>query len=183
MPKPAPRRSPARKSKAPPAVRLRALEPSDLARSLAWVNDPEIARFTGTLFPISMAEEQAWYERLRSDTSMRVLAIETADGVHIGNGGFRDLQPVARKAELFLYIGDRSRQNAGLGTAAITELLRFGFQKLNLHRIWVRVFAYNERALAAFEKCGFTREGLLRDDQFREGRYHDTHVLSLLEPR
>lgn len=165
---------------APRSVRLRALETSDLARSLAWVNDPEITRFTGTLYPISAAEEDEWYKRVQHDPSQRALALEAEDGAHIGNGGFRDIQPVPRKAELWIYIGDRGRQDQGYGPAAILELLRFGFERLNLHRIWVRVFSYNERAVRAFEKCGFRKEGLLRDDVFRDGRHHDTHILSIL---
>ena len=184
MPKLSPRRARARRpAPAPPAVRLRALERADLPRSLAWVNDPEITRFTGTLYPVSAAEEEAWYERLQNDPAQRIFALEIEGGLHVGNGGFRDIQPVPRKAELWIYIGDRSRQQSGVGTAAIRELVKFGFERMNLHRIWVRVFAYNERALKAFEKCGFTREGLLRDDVFRDGRFHDTHVLSVLESR
>ncbi len=167
---------------APAAVRLRALEPADLDRSLAWVNDPEITRFTGTLYPISMAQEQEWYARLQHDAAQRVFALVDREGRHVGNGGFRDIQTVPRKAELWIYLGDKSAQNAGLGTAAIQELVRFGFERMNLHRIWVRVFAYNERARRAFEKAGFEPEGRLRDDVFRDGRYHDTHVLSLLNP-
>jgi RimJ/RimL family protein N-acetyltransferase len=164
-------------------VRLRALERADLPRSLAWVNDPEITRFTGTLYPVSAADEEAWFERVRTDPTQRVLAIETADGRHVGNGGFRDIQPLPRKAELWIYVGDRSRQNAGVGTAAVRELVRFGFERMNLHRIWVRVFAYNERALRTFETCGFLREGLLRDDVFRDGKYFAAHILSILGSR
>jgi RimJ/RimL family protein N-acetyltransferase len=162
-------------------VRLRALERADLPRSLAWVNDPEITRFTGTLFPVSAAEEDAWYERLLADPTQRVFAIETEGGLHVGNAGFRDIQVVPRKAEVWIYIGDRSRQNAGVGAAAVRELVKFGFRRMNLHRIWARVFAYNSRALKMFEGCGFVREGLLREDVFRDARYHDTHVLSILE--
>ncbi|HVP39272.1 MAG TPA: GNAT family protein [Candidatus Saccharimonadales bacterium] len=167
---------------APPAsaVRLRALEPADLGRSLLWVNDPEITRYTGTLFPISSVEEDEWYRSVLHDPAQRIFALETEGGRHVGNGGFRDIQTVARKAELWIYVGDKSRQNAGLGTAAIAELVKFGFERMNLHRIWVRVFAYNERALKAFQRCGFVPEGVLREDAYRDGRYHDTHVLAIL---
>jgi RimJ/RimL family protein N-acetyltransferase len=163
-----------------PAVRLRAIEPGDLGRSLLWVNDPEITRFTGTLYPVSSIEEDEWYRKLLHDPTQRAFALETDGGRHVGNAGFRDIQPVQGKAELWIYIGEKSKQNAGLGTAAIEALVRFGFERMNLHRIWIRVFSYNERALKAFQRCGFAQEGLLRDDQYRDGRYHDTHVLAIL---
>ena len=179
---PAPKPAKSRADAPERSVRLRALEATDLPRSLLWVNDPEITRFTGTLFPISAAEEEEWYKRIQHDPSQRALALEAEDGAHIGNGGFRDIQTVPRKAELWIYLGDKTRQDKGYGPAAIRELLRFGFERLNLHRVWVRVFSYNERAVRAFEKCGFQREGLLRDDVFHAGRYHDTHILSVLRP-
>ncbi|MBI5837828.1 MAG: GNAT family N-acetyltransferase [Candidatus Eisenbacteria bacterium] len=163
-----------------PAVRLRALEPGDLGRALLWVNDPEITRFTGTLFPISSVEEDEWYRRMLHDPTQRAFALETDGGRHVGNAGFRDIQSVPRKAELWIYVGDKSKQNAGLGTAAIHELVKFGFERMNLHRVWVRVFSYNERALKAFQRCGFMPEGVLVDDVWRDGRYHDTHVLAIV---
>jgi RimJ/RimL family protein N-acetyltransferase len=163
-------------------LRLRALEPGDLAHTLVWVNDPEITRFTGTLFPIGSQEHEEWYRQLVHDPTRRAFALEAPDGRYVGNGGFRDIQAIPRKAEIWLYIGDRVRQNAGLGRAAITELVRFGFDRMNLHRIWARVFCYNEPALRAFKACGFVPEGVLRDDSFRDGRYHDSHILAILNP-
>ena len=184
MPKSPPRRAPARKPAPPlPAVRLRALERTDLARSLVWVNDPEITHFTGTLFPVSEVEEEAWYQRVTTDPSWRAFAVETADGRHVGNGGFRNIQWIPRSAEAWLYIGERSQQNAGLGRAALVELLKFGFERMNLHRIWGHVFAYNERSIKMLEACGFEREGVMRDDVFRDGRYYDSYMVSVLAPR
>jgi RimJ/RimL family protein N-acetyltransferase len=166
-----------------PVVRLRALEAGDMARTLVWVNDPEITRFTGTQFPISSVEQDEWYQRLVHDPRQRAFALEGEDGQHIGNGGFRDIQPVHGKAEIWMYIGEKSRQNAGLGTVGIATLIRFGFERMNLHRIWARVFAYNERSLKAALRCGMVQEGLLRDDTYRDGRYHDTHLLGIVRPR
>jgi len=91
-----------------------------------------------------MPEHEAWLARLAGDPTWRGFAIETPDGRHVGNCGFRDIQPIPRKAELWIYIGDRSRQGRGLGQAAIAALLAFGFERMGLHRIWARVFAYNE---------------------------------------
>ena len=56
----------------------------------------------------------------------------------------------------------------------------YAFRTLNLNRIWLHVFEFNERALRAYEKVGFVREGVLRQDVFREGRYWNTVVMGIL---
>jgi RimJ/RimL family protein N-acetyltransferase len=60
-------------------------------------------------------------------------------------------------------------------------LMRLGFDKMNLHRLWLHVHDYNQRAIASYEKCGFKREGVLREEHFARGGYHDTIVMGILE--
>jgi RimJ/RimL family protein N-acetyltransferase len=59
-------------------------------------------------------------------------------------------------------------------------LLRYGFQQLNLHRIYLRVFSENQRAVHLYEKLGFQQEGRWRQAEFRSGRYHDILWMGLL---
>ncbi|HEY6417466.1 MAG TPA: GNAT family protein [Candidatus Binataceae bacterium] len=58
--------------------------------------------------------------------------------------------------------------------------MRLAFDKMNLHRLWLHVFDFNPRAIASYEKCGFKREGVMREDRFHRGRYHDTIVMGIL---
>ena len=60
-------------------------------------------------------------------------------------------------------------------------MMRLAFDKMNLHRLWLHVHDSNARAIASYEKCGFKREGVLRDDHFARGRHHDTIVMAILE--
>ncbi|MCL4252318.1 MAG: GNAT family N-acetyltransferase, partial [Anaerolineae bacterium] len=59
-------------------------------------------------------------------------------------------------------------------------LLRFAFMDLNLHRLELNVFSYNARAIRSYEKIGFMREGVLRETLYRDGVYHDIHVMGIL---
>ena len=59
-------------------------------------------------------------------------------------------------------------------------MVRYGFDTLNLERISLRVFDYNTRAIRAYEKVGFRKEGVLRRDHFSEGAYHDTVIMGIL---
>lgn len=69
----------------------------------------------------------------------------------------------------------------GLGSEAIRLLLRHAFQELRLHRIGIRVLAYNTRAIRAYEKCGFVIEGREREAAFVNGAWHDDVMMGLLE--
>ena len=60
-------------------------------------------------------------------------------------------------------------------------LLRLAFDKVGLHRVQLQVFDFNERAISCYEKCGFRREGMLRDYWFKNGKFRDTLLMSILE--
>ena len=60
-------------------------------------------------------------------------------------------------------------------------LLKHGYENLNLHSLWLRVFELNQRALRAYEKAGFKLEGKFREGQFLEGKYVDVMIMSVLQ--
>ena len=58
--------------------------------------------------------------------------------------------------------------------------LKFAFDELNLHRVQLTVFAYNDRAIALYEKLGFQREGTFREFLHRDGARYDMYLYGLL---
>jgi RimJ/RimL family protein N-acetyltransferase len=62
----------------------------------------------------------------------------------------------------------------------VQTLLGYGFETLNLNRIWLRVYEYNRRAQRVYEKAGLKREGTWREAHFLQGRYWDVHLYSIL---
>lgn len=165
-------------------VRLRDVERDDLPRYVEWLNDPEVRRGLNVVFPLSSAEEEAWFEGvLDRPEAERPFAIDALEGerwVHIGGCGLFDLQQRDRRAELGIMIGDKSRWDQGYGTDSMQVLLRHGFETLNLHRIKLRVFEFNERAIKVYRRLGFVEEGRLRQESYQAGRYWDTLVMGLL---
>jgi RimJ/RimL family protein N-acetyltransferase len=85
-----------------------------------------------------------------------------------------------RSAEAGIFVGVKSLWGRGHGTDAMNALVGWGFDELNLHRIWLRVFADNPRAVRSYEKVGFRVEGRLRQDRYHRGQYSDTLVMGLL---
>jgi len=60
-------------------------------------------------------------------------------------------------------------------------LVKFIFEEMNINKIALSVYSFNERAIKCYKKCGFTQEGVLREELFREGRYHDEILMSLMK--
>jgi RimJ/RimL family protein N-acetyltransferase len=77
-------------------------------------------------------------------------------------------------------IAVKDQWNKGFGTEATKLFVAYGFETLNLNRIELRVYEYNARAIRVYEKVGFKHEGSLREDHYRQGRYWNTHVMSIL---
>ena len=85
-----------------------------------------------------------------------------------------------RSAEFGIFIGDKTFWNNGYGCEATRLTLQHGFETLNLNRIYLHVFETNPRAIHVYDKIGFIREGKLRQTTFRNGRYIDTLIMSML---
>jgi UDP-4-amino-4,6-dideoxy-N-acetyl-beta-L-altrosamine N-acetyltransferase len=161
-------------------TRLRRIEREDIPTFVRWFGDPDVREFLLLNRPISMAEEEQWFAQQLQSRDSEVFAIETTDGVHIGNTGLHDINWLHRNAEMGIVIGEKQYWGKGYGSDAARVLLRFAFDEMNLHRVQLTVYEDNVRAIRAYEKCGFRQEGRLRDAIFRKGRYYDMLLMSIL---
>jgi RimJ/RimL family protein N-acetyltransferase len=165
------------------SVRLRPVEREDLPRFVRWLADPEVRRHIEMHLSLSLAQEERWFEESLGKGDLQPLAIDArldGDFVHVGSCGFHEIRWRDRTGVVGLLIGERTVWGRGLGTEAMRALLRHAFDTLNLNRIALRVFENNVRAVRVYEKLGFVREGRLRQDHYREGRYVDVLVMGLL---
>ena len=67
------------------------------------------------------------------------------------------------------------------GPDAIKVIVRYGFKEIGLHRIQLQAYAYNERAIAVYEKLGFVHEGTGRETVFHDGSWQDEVTMSILD--
>src|SRR5262249_14422848 len=98
----------------------------------------------------------------------------------VGIGGLHKIDSKNRQAAFGILLGVKDEWDHGHGTEATRLIVAYGFATMNLHRIWLHVSEDNARAIRCYEKSGFRREGTLRQDHFRTGRYWDTIVMGLL---
>jgi RimJ/RimL family protein N-acetyltransferase len=162
-------------------VILRAFERDDAERCYRWMNDPNIVRTLKSRYPIAFQNEAEWLDRaMQSSVTERHFAIERKDDrAHIGNASIHDIDWVSRTAMFGLFVGEPSAWNRGFGTDAIRTLVRFAFEEMNLRKLRINVFDYNDRAKHVLETQGFVQEGRLREEFYREGAYHDIVTLSI----
>ncbi|MDA1280644.1 MAG: GNAT family protein [Chloroflexi bacterium] len=104
----------------------------------------------------------------------------TVDNRHIGTISLHDISEPNQRATLAMGIMRAEDMNKGYGTQAIKLLLAHAFGTMNLHRVDLRVLARNKRAIRAYEKCGFVREGVERDSAFIDGSWYDDVIMSIL---
>lgn len=162
-------------------VVLRALEREDLPKMCAWRNDPEAIRSVFSYLPISQAEEDAWFERYLNQDKNRVFVVQTKEGINaIGYLLVSNIDHKNQNAEIGIHIDEKEYQGQGLGTDAMKTLLRFLFGEMNLHRAYLYVHDYNERAINFYKKMDFKKEGVLRKALFTEGMFCDILLLGIL---
>jgi UDP-4-amino-4,6-dideoxy-N-acetyl-beta-L-altrosamine N-acetyltransferase len=160
---------------------LRPLEREDAPLVQPWINDPHVTRTLRTCRPISLRAEEAFIERIsQSEQDIGFVIVLHATERPIGVTGLTQIDWVNRHAGFGLLIGEKEEWGNGYGTEATRLVVRHAFTALNLNRVWLHVYEYNERALRAYEKVGFKKEGALRQEKFREGRYWDTITMAIL---
>jgi RimJ/RimL family protein N-acetyltransferase len=165
-------------------LRLRGIEKEDLPRFVAWLNDPEVTRHLPFRTPLSLVQEEKWYEMiLQKHTAEQPMVIErdAPEGwAPIGNISFLAIDWINRCTELGIYIGEKAYWDQGYGREAIQLMLQFGFNGLNLNRIYLRVDETNIRGIHSYEHAGFVHEGRQRQAIFEDGQYIDLLLMSVL---
>ena len=141
-------------------IRLREKRIDDIPDEYSWRVDDELSRLDATR-PLTMSyddffrytKEEMQFPSYRS----KRLAIDTLDGVHIGNVMYYDLNVRNREAELGIMIGDKGYWGKGYGADIVKTLLTHLFLDIALDRVYLHTLAWNYRAQASFEKAGFKK--------------------------
>ncbi len=165
------------------SVRLRPLSPADVDDILAWVNDKEVvgnlAVFAGK--PLTREDEAKWIESVLRSQEDRVFSIlSSVDERYLGQVGLHQIYRRSGAARVSLVVSSRGEWGKGYGSAALCRVLDVAFDEEKLHKVWLMVFATNTRARRTYTRVGFREEGLLREEYFHDGTWHDMVRMSVL---
>lgn len=164
-------------------VRLTAMTRQDLGAIAGWQQDAEFLRLFDAVPSFSKTEDQlvSWLEQQQKSSEDFLFAIRPLDGDDLL--GFLTVGEILWSQGigwLSIAIGAPAQHGRGYGSEAMRLALRFGFHELNLRRLQLTVFSYNQRAIALYEKLGFQREGTFREFLVRDGQTHDMYLYGLL---
>lgn len=163
-------------------IYLRPVGQEDAEGYFRMLFNPEMRRLTGTRQAFTLEGIRRYIDGKTGDAStvLLLIALRDSDEV-IGDIALQDIDPTNRNANIRIAIDSEEHLGKGFGPESMRLLLEYGFGILNLHRIELQVFGYNVRAIKAYEKVGFKREGVQRDALYYNHRYHDSVVMSMLE--
>jgi RimJ/RimL family protein N-acetyltransferase len=163
-------------------VTLRAPRPEDAADRLRCGRDVEFVRMVGgdprAVAPLTAAEAAGWAERLAAEPWGWTVEYQ---GRCIGVARLHGLNEADRRALYAVGIYDPACRGLGLGQEITRLVLRYAFGELGLHRVGLRVLAFNARARACYEKCGFRQEGVERESALVGGEWYDDVMMAVLE--
>lgn len=161
-------------------IYLRPLERGDAAVIAPWFNDQEVTRTMLSYRPMSIGAEEAWIaDHAKGEDMILGIALRETDAL-VGCTGLNHIDQRNRHACFGIVIGRKDLWNQGMGTEATRLVVDYAFSTLNLHRVWLHAYEFNERGVRAYEKVGFKREGVLREDCFRDGRYWNTIAMAII---
>lgn len=166
-------------------IMLREYRSDDLEPMRRWVNDAQIVCHLSDIFlyphPLQ-ASEQFLDDMLEGSSDSRGFVIaDPATEAYIGQVNLDRIDWKNRVGTIGIVIGDPAKLGQGYGTEALRLLIDFAFLELNLNRLELEVYDFNERAYRSYRACGFQEEGRLREKQFKNGRYVDVIVMGLLK--
>ena len=163
-------------------VLLRNAKPSDIDDRLKCGRHHEFVHMCGgnslkkPEYPRRSVWED-WYEHQKNTPYSWVIEV---DGRCVGTAGFHQIIEADKSARYRIGIFDPAFHNRRIGEITTKLLLRYGFDTMHLHRIDLKVLAYNRRAIRCYEKCGFLQEGVLRESAYIDGTFHDDIIMGIL---
>lgn len=154
-------------------------------RYVSWLNDAETNPYSGrSILPESLESELRYIQGVLADNTKIIFAIRLlSTGQHVGNVGLLNIDRLNRSAEIAILIGEKSQWGKGLGTEAFRLMMDYGFDTLNLHRLWMGTDSEHRGMMRVAEKLGFQLEGTFRDFYFKNGSYRDVVQYHVLNPR
>lgn len=168
-----------------PKVYLRELTFNDVEDRYRWCLDQEVIKHLNMpekYPPFSREETKRWIKMCMTKTNgYEQKAIVTEEGIHIGWIDLKNIDNLNKHAELGVALGDKTYWGKGYGLSAMKEMLLWGFNELNLNKIWLRVEVDNEKAIKSYKRIGYIEEGILRQDRRRNGEFVDRLRMSILK--
>jgi RimJ/RimL family protein N-acetyltransferase len=159
---------------------IRVVEPRDLESMRALRNDPSTWINLTDVRLITAPMQERWFARIAEAADRKYFIVSDAEHDFIGIVRCDEMDHVNRSMRIGCDIAPELRGKR-YGSRVFDLLLKYSFDFLNMHRLWLLVIDTNQVAIHLYASKGFREEGRYRDALFRDGRYHDYILMSILE--
>lgn len=160
-------------------LRLMTYDDTDLI--VSWRNTDSVRKNFIYQALFTRESHENWIRtKVETGDVVQMIICEIGSDRPVGSVYIRDVDHTHQKAEYGIFIGEADARGKGYGTAAAKLMIRYCFEEMKLHRLFLRVYADNHQAIKSYEKAGFEREALLRDDVCIEGNYRDIVLMGIL---
>ena len=164
-------------------IYLRPMTWEDTDNIVAWRNSDAVRKNFIYQELFTRESHENWIRTMvETGKVVQTIICDLQTDAPLGSVYIRDIDRHHHKAEYGIFIGEPSARGRGVGTAAAKLMLRYCFEEAGLHRVFLRAFSTNEQALRSYEKAGFVREALLREDVCIDGVYRDFVLMGILNP-
>lgn len=171
-------------------VILRPFNDEDWKAMIPILEEYEVRVLTGSVIndeeanePMSDEEKEKireWYQTRNEQTDRLDLAVvDKNSGELVGELVFNEYESDTGIVNFRTLFGSNGR-NKGFGSEAISLFVKYGFEKLSLHKIQLEVFSFNSRAEHVYVKNGFVLEGVRRQNYKLNDKYYDSKLYGLL---
>jgi UDP-4-amino-4,6-dideoxy-N-acetyl-beta-L-altrosamine N-acetyltransferase len=160
---------------------LREITKDDIQYINKWRSKESIIDTLGTTFRyINYETDLNWFDNYLKNRhkEVRCAICKKEDGSIIGVVYLLQIDYQNRNAEFAIFIGNKEEQGKGYGKQASTMMLKHAFNDLNLHKVYLTVLESNTNAIKLYNKIGFTQNGILPDEVFKKGKYHNMILMS-----
>lgn len=153
---------------------LRCMAESDTDAIISWRNRDFVRRNFIYQALFTRESHENWIETMvKTKRVVQFIITEKSNNRDIGSVYLRDIDYENSKAEYGIFIGEEDALGRGFGTEAAKLMLKYAFEKLSLHKIMLRVFADNTRAVQSYINAGFVQEGYFKEEVKINGVYKD----------
>lgn len=160
-------------------ITIRKFEKTDIPKKVEWINNPDNNQYLHYDLPLDIYKTERWFDN-NSGRVDRFDAVIVADSVPVGLIGLLSIDKKNKKAEYYVSMGEKAYKGKGIAKEASRLILEYGFNTLNLNRIFLYTETENIVAQKLFESIGFIKEGCLKADVYSHGYFVDRFVFGYL---
>lgn len=161
------------------SISLRKFCFEDIPKKVEWINNSDNNKYLHYDLPLECDKTAIWFQRVK-DLNTRLDAVIEYEGIPVGLIGLLDIDNKNKKAEYYICIGEQDFKGCGIAKKASMMLIDYAFNTIGLKKVFLYTEEENIPAQKLFEKLGFQKEGLIRQDLIYNGRVVNRYIYGIL---